>query len=56
MIGDILTNGTGIGSKSVSGKVVIGSTKKELKDKFEDGDIIVAKFTDSDLTEFIEKS
>ncbi|WP_243342599.1 pyruvate kinase [Anaerococcus sp. AGMB09787] len=56
VIGDILTNGTGIGSKSVSGKVVIGSTKKELKDKFEDGDIIVAKFTDSDLTEFIEKA
>ena len=56
VIGDIITSGTGIGSKSVSGKVVIGSTKKELESKFEDGDIIVGKFTDSDITEFIEKS
>ena len=56
MIGDIITSGTGIGAKSVSGKVVIGSTKKELESKFEEGDIIVAKFTDSDITEFIEKA
>ena len=56
VIGDILTSGTGIGSKSVSGKVVIGSTKKELEGKFEEGDIIVAKFTDSDITEYIEKA
>ena len=56
VIGDILTSGTGIGSKSVSGKVVIGSTKKELEGKFEEGDIIVAKFTDADITEYIEKA
>ena len=56
VIGDIITSGRGIGAKSVSGKVVIGSTRKELENKFEDGDIIVAKFTDSDITEFIEKS
>ena len=56
VIGDILTSGTGIGNKSVSGKVVIGSTKKELEGKFEDGDIIVAKFTDADITEYIEKA
>lgn len=56
VIGDILTSGTGIGSKSVSGKVVIGSTKKELEGKFEEGDIIVAKFTDADITEYLEKA
>ena len=56
VIGDILTNGTGIGSKSVAGKVVIGSTKKELEGKFEEGDIIVAKFTDADITEYLEKA
>lgn len=56
VIGDIITSGTGIGAKSISGKVVIGSTKRELENKFEEGDIIVAKFTDSDITEFIEKS
>ncbi|WP_311482117.1 pyruvate kinase [uncultured Anaerococcus sp.] len=56
VIGDIITSGIGIGAKSVSGKVVIGSTRKELESKFEEGDIIVAKFTDSDITEFIEKA
>lgn len=56
VIGDIITSGTGIGTKSVSGKVCLASTKKELEEKFEEGDIIVAKFTDSDITEFIEKA
>ena len=56
IIGDILSSGTGIGTRSASGKVVKGSTKKELEEKFEDGDVIVAKFTDSDLTEYIEKA
>lgn len=56
VIGDIITSGTGIGTKSVAGKVCLASTKKELEEKFEEGDIIVAKFTDSDITEFIEKA
>ncbi len=56
VIGDILTSGTGIGTKSVSGKVVMGSTRKELETNFEEGDIIVGKFTDADITEFIEKA
>ncbi|WP_099320378.1 pyruvate kinase [Anaerococcus sp. Marseille-P3625] len=56
VIGDIITSGTGIGTKSVSGKVCLASTKKELEEIFEEGDIIVAKFTDSDITEFIEKA
>lgn len=56
VIGDIITSGTGIGTKSVAGKVCLASTKKELEDIFEEGDIIVAKFTDSDITEFIEKA
>lgn len=56
VIGDILTSGTGIGTKSVSGKVCLGSTVKDLEGKFEEGDILVAKFTDSDITQFIEKA
>ncbi|MDU3211898.1 pyruvate kinase [Anaerococcus sp.] len=55
-IGDIITSGTGIGTKSVSGKVCLASTKKELEEKFNDGDIIVAKFTDADITEYIQKA
>ncbi len=56
VIGDIIANGTGVGNKSVSAKVVIGSTKEELEGKFEDGDIIVAKYTDKDINEFMERS
>lgn len=55
-IGDIITSGTGIGTKSVSGRVCIASTQKELEEKFEDGDIIVARFTDADITEYIQKA
>ena len=55
-IGDIITSGTGIGTKSVSGKVCLASTQKELEEKFEEGDIIVAKFTDADITEYIQKA
>ena len=56
VIGDIIANGTGVGNKSVSAKVVVGSTKEELEEKFEDGDIIVAKYTDKDINEFMERS
>ena len=56
VIGDIIANGTGVGNKSVSAKVVLGSTKEELEGKFEDGDIIVAKYTDKDINEFMERS
>ena len=56
VIGDIIANGTGVGNKSVSAKIVKGSTKEELSEKFEDGDIIVAEYTDKDLNEFMEKS
>lgn len=56
VIGDIIANGTGVGNKSVSGKVVVGSTKEELEEKFEDGDIIVAKYTDKDINDFMERS
>ena len=34
----------------------MGSTRKELETNFEEGDIIVGKFTDADITEFIEKA
>ena len=56
VIGDILTSGTGIGTKSISGKVTKGSTVKELEGKFEEGDVLVCKFTDSEITDYIEKA
>lgn len=56
VIGDILSSGTGIGNKSVIGKVCIGSTKEEIEAKFEPGDIIVAKYTDSDMKDQIKNA
>ena len=56
IIGDIITSGTGIGTKSIAGRVCLASTKKELEEKFQEGDIIVAKFTDADITEYIQKA
>lgn len=56
VIGDILCSGMGIGNRSVSGTVCIGSTKEELSLKFKEGDIIVAKYTDSDLIDYMQKA
>ncbi|MDO4594542.1 MAG: pyruvate kinase [Tissierellia bacterium] len=56
VIGDILASGTGIGNRSVIGKVCIGSTKEEIEEKFEPGDIIVAKYTDSDMKDYMSKA
>ena len=55
-VGKVLLKGVGIGKKSVSSKVCIGSSKNELEAKFKDGDILVSKFTDKDMVEYIEKS
>lgn len=55
-IGDIIVAGTGIGKGSFAGKVCVGSTAEELKDRFEDGDILVARYTDADLVPYIERA
>lgn len=55
-IGDILLVGTGLGRQSIAGKVCIGSTAEELQPIFEDGDILVASYTDADLVNYIERA
>ncbi|WP_425538113.1 pyruvate kinase [Microaceticoccus formicicus] len=54
-VGDIVAKGLGIGKRSVSGSVCIGSTREEIQSKFEDGMILVARSTDKDLVEYIER-
>ncbi len=41
IVGNILMRGTGIGQKSVTGKVCIASSAKDLVDKYQPGDILV---------------
>lgn len=55
-VGKVLVKGTGIGKQFVAGKVCIGSSKDQLADKFEEGDILVSKFTDKDMVEFMKKA
>ena len=55
-IGEILLKGQGIGRQSITGQVALGNTYDELKDKFQEGDILVANCTDAEIVEFIEKA
>lgn len=55
-VGKVLLKGIGIGRKSVSGRACIGSSKKELEGKFQEGDIIIAKFTDKDTVGYMEEA
>ena len=56
VIGDILAKGTGIGTRSAYGRVCVISNVMDAREKFQEGDIIVAKFTDNSLLPFIKKA
>ena len=56
VIGEVVVKGTGIGKRSVSGKVCIGNSPKELIGKFQEGDILVSSATDKDMIEYMKKS
>ncbi len=53
-VGQIILSGTGIGSKSVTGKVVVVKDEKDYN-KIEYGDILVVESTNKELVPFIEK-
>ena len=55
-IGKVLLTGTGIGGKSISGKVCIANNEAELLAKFDDGDILVCRNTDKDMVKFMERA
>lgn len=55
-IGKVLIKAQGIGKESVTAKTCVINTEGDLKNKFKDGDIIVAKFTDREFVNYIERS
>lgn len=55
-VGKIILQGQAIGKGSVVGRVCKGQTPEELSEKFMDGDILVAKYTDASIVEYIERS
>ncbi|MTI47305.1 pyruvate kinase [Sporosalibacterium faouarense] len=56
VVGEILMKGTGIGDRSAIGRVCIAKDENELKEKFKDGDIIVAIDTNKDMVPFMERA
>ncbi|MBP2070517.1 MAG: pyruvate kinase [Thermoanaerobacterium sp.] len=56
IVGDVIVKGTGIGTKSISGVVSIIRDPYKDKDKFREGDIIVAQKTERDYMPIIEKA
>ncbi len=55
-IGTVIGDGVGIGDKSVSGKAFIGENIEELERNFKEGDILLARFTNKDMVEFMQKA
>ncbi|HSH35792.1 pyruvate kinase, partial [Schnuerera sp.] len=55
-VGKILVRGSGIGKASVTGTVCIGSNRKELEGRFKEGDVLVSKFTDKDMVDFMKQA
>lgn len=55
-IGKVILRGTGIGKITVIARVCIANNKEELEAKFEDGDIIVSRYTDRDMVSFMQRS
>lgn len=56
IVGEVLMKGTGIGNGSAKGKVCIANNRKELEEKFKDGDILVAVDTDREMVSFMERA
>jgi len=54
-VGSILTKGTGIGSKAVSGTAKVCLNIEDVKEKIKDGDIMVAAYTDREFVPYMQK-
>lgn len=55
-VASVLSQGQPIGKGSVVGRACVANSAEDLKDKFQEGDIIVSKYTDADMVPYIEKA
>jgi pyruvate kinase len=55
-VGDILLRGIGIGQGAATGRVCLAGTHKELQERFQPGDVIVALATDREYMPFVEQA
>ncbi|AKG04143.1 pyruvate kinase [Salimicrobium jeotgali] len=56
VIGNVLTNGQGIGQVSASGRAVVAENAKDANARVEEGDILVTFGTDKEMMPAIEKA
>ncbi|MGI6112518.1 MAG: pyruvate kinase [Mahellales bacterium] len=56
IVGDILLKGTGIGNKTAYGRVCIVKNSMQAREKFREGDIIVATNTNNAMMPYIKKA
>lgn len=55
-VGEILLRGTGYGQRVVKGRACVAASAAELRDKFEDGDVLVVPATDPEMLPFIKRA
>lgn len=56
VVGNILMRGTGIGQRAVTGKIVIANSVKDVKTKFQKGDILVVSGIDEETAPYAAKA
>lgn len=56
VVSELLYKKTGAGKRTVVGKAIVAKNADELRDKFEDGDIIVMHSTYKDVVEYMERA
>ncbi len=56
IVGKVLVQGTGMGEVSVTGELCVVQSSKEALDKFTDGNILVAPFTNNEMLPVIKRA
>lgn len=56
IVSELLYKKVGVGKETIVAKAVVAKNRKELEEKFEDGDIIVMNATDKDVISFMERA
>lgn len=56
VVSELLYKRIGVGKETVIGRARVAKNAQELRDKFEDGDIIVMSATDKDVIDYMEKA
>ncbi len=56
IVGKVLVQGVGIGAISVTGELCVAETVKEAIDKFSEGNILVAPFTNNEMLPIIKRA